>query len=77
MDMRQFIENRQQFSLDQLAQYRGKRIAWSPDGTKIIASDEDLQKLIEAVIASGYPPEDCVLSIVPEDDALIGGGSLG
>ena len=31
MDMQKFLQNRQQFPLDELAKYSGKHIAWSPD----------------------------------------------
>lgn len=77
MNMQDFLKNRQRFPSDQLARYAGKHIAWSPDGTSIVASDEDLFKLIAAVQASGYDPAECVLSAVPAIDAVIGGGLHG
>ncbi len=72
MDMREFLNNRQQFPLDELTKYAGKHVAWSPDGTSIVASADDLPKLIAAVKASGSDPAECVLSSVPECDSLIG-----
>lgn len=74
MDMQRFLKNRRQFPLDQLAKYAGKHIAWSPDGDSIVASDEDLARVIAAVKASGYDPAECVLSSVPACDSVIGGG---
>src|SRR4051794_10408609 len=41
MDMQQFLTNRAQFPPEELAKYAGKYVAWSPDGTQIVASDED------------------------------------
>lgn len=74
MDMQEFLKNRQQFPLDALAKYAGKQVAWSPDGTSIVASADDLPKLFEAVRASGLDPGECVLSSVPASDSLIGVG---
>lgn len=75
MDMQEFLKNRQQFPLDELAKYAGKHVAWRPDGTSIVASADDLPQLIAAVKTSGNDPAECVLSAVPECDALIGMGS--
>lgn len=72
MDTHAFLSNRNQFPLEELAKYRGKYIAWSPDGTKIIADDTDPLKVIAAVKHCGYEPADCVMSSVPEHDAWIG-----
>jgi hypothetical protein len=72
MDMQEFLNNRQQFPPDELAKYAGKHVAWSPDGTSIVASADDLPNLIAALKASGGDPAECVLSSVPESDSLIG-----
>jgi hypothetical protein len=41
MDIQLFQKNRQQFPPEQLAKYSGRYVAWSPDGTRILASDGD------------------------------------
>lgn len=75
MKMREFIENRAKMSPDKLEQYAGKHIAWSPDGTRIIAADTDPMKVVAAVKIAGYDPQDCVLSSVPAtDEGVLGGG---
>ena len=76
MDMKEFLQNRRQFPLDQLAKYAGKHVAWSPDGASIVASDEDLAKVIAAVQVLGFDPAECVVSCVPSSDAIVGGGGL-
>ena len=40
LDLRFFEENRSKFPPDQLAPYAGLFVAWSPDGTRILASGE-------------------------------------
>jgi hypothetical protein len=37
-DLRFFDENRAKFPLDQLLLYAGQHVAWSPDGTQILAA---------------------------------------
>jgi hypothetical protein len=77
VDMHQFLTNRQQFPPDELARYAGEYIAWSPDGTRILASDDDLEKVAAAVEVQGYDPSEIVLSSVPfPDEVILGGGGL-
>ena len=76
MDMQLYLKNRQRFSLDELDKYAGKYVAWSPDGTRIIASEDDLSKLCQAVDASGFDPAEVVMEPVPFPDEVVLGGGL-
>jgi hypothetical protein len=77
MDMQQFLKNRCAFPPEELTKYAGQYVAWSPDGTRILASDDDLQRLDGAVKASGYDPAEVVVSSVPfPDEVIFGGGGL-
>jgi hypothetical protein len=77
VDMQMFLTNRQHFPPGELAKYAGKYIAWSPDGTRILASDDDLEKVAAAVEDQGYDSSDIVLSAVPfPDEVVIGGAAL-
>ena len=60
--MQRFLKNRQQFPPGELAKHAGKYIAWSPDGKRILASDDDLEKVAEAVEDQGYDSSEIVLS---------------
>lgn len=77
MGMQQFIKNRNQFPLDELEEYSGKYVAWSPDGTRIVASADCLDDLAAAVEASEFDPQNCVLSSVPHPDEIILGEADG
>ncbi len=76
MDMRKFLQNRSQFSSTELEKHAGKYVAWSPDGTRIVAADEDPMKMVAAVKSAGYDPAECVLSSVPAPDEVVLGGGL-
>ena len=76
MDMREFLKNRSQFAAADLGKYAGLYIAWSPDGTKIIASNGDAMKLVAAVKSAGFNPQECVISSVPEGEEVVLGGGL-
>jgi hypothetical protein len=77
MDMYEFNKNRVAFPPEELLKYRGKDIAWSPDGTRVIASDTDFLRLYETVKALGYDPSEVVFSTVPDADAIYGAGAMG
>jgi hypothetical protein len=71
MDMQQFLRNRNEFPPEELAQYAGKYIAWSADGTRILASDEDPLRLTETLDGLGIDPGETVISYVPEEDGSL------
>ncbi|MBI1914064.1 MAG: hypothetical protein HYS12_04915 [Planctomycetes bacterium] len=74
MDMQQLLRNRQRFPPEELARYVGQYVAFSPDGTRIVASDEDLARLDAKIKAAGYDPAETLVSAVPAEDVILGGG---
>ena len=77
MDMQQLIRNRNEFPHDELDQYAGRYVAWSPDGTRILASDDDPLRLIATVKAAGHDIEETLIESVPfPDEVILGGGLL-
>lgn len=77
MNIHEFETNRLAFPPKELLQYRGKDITWSPDGTRMIASETDLLRLIATVKELGYDTSEVVFSTVPEIDIIHGGGAMG
>jgi hypothetical protein len=71
MDLAQFIKNRSAVPLEELEKYVGKYVAWSPDGTKILAADEAPIHLHATIKALGYDPGEIVISSVPPSDLVI------
>jgi hypothetical protein len=77
MDMQQFLVNRCQFPPEELARFAGKYVAWSPDGTRILTSDDELEKVAATILAQGIDPGEVVLGFVPSsDEVVLGGGVL-
>lgn len=75
MDMQLFQKNRQQFPPEELARYAGKFVAWSPDGTQILACDADELRLCNTIRDASYDSADILIAFVPvEDEILLGGG---
>jgi hypothetical protein len=70
--MRQYLENRPRFPLDELAKYMGSWVAWSPDGTRIVASSNNPDELESLVQAAGEDPMYCVVEGIPEYDSFLG-----
>jgi hypothetical protein len=68
--MRIFIKNRQAVPLEELDKYAGQWIAWSPDGTHVVAGAEDLDDVYKAVVAAGYDPQECVFGPADYDPSI-------
>jgi hypothetical protein len=52
----QFVENQRKFPAEELRRYAGQHIAWSWDGSQILASDPDRGTLDEKLRAAGIDP---------------------
>jgi hypothetical protein len=75
MDMQQFVKNRLAFPPDELARFAGQYVAWSPDGTRILASDEDELRLDATLKHAGYDTSEILVAFVPDpDEVILGGG---
>lgn len=70
MALGQHIENRNRFPAEELEKYRGQYIAWSLDGTRIIAHADDPDTLDERIVQAGEDLRRCVLSSLPEEDTV-------
>jgi hypothetical protein len=73
MDMQAFLKNRAAFPLEELAKHRGEWIAWSPDGTRLVATSRNPDALDDLVRAAGENPEDCCIQGIPDSDSVFGG----
>jgi hypothetical protein len=76
VNLEQFAKNRNAFPADALGRYAGQHIAWSPDGTRILASDPDPLKVLAAVKGLGYDPAETPIEDTPNEDIFPGAGLL-
>ena len=58
------------------AKYRGKWIALSADGTRVIAGADDLDTLENQLAAAGEDPENVLFDHVEDEDISLGGAEL-
>ena len=68
-DTRFFDKNRYQFPLNELVKYAGRTIAWTPDGTRIVANGPDFLTLWNQFKAQGINPSEFVYEDIPPLDA--------
>jgi hypothetical protein len=62
--LNEFRKNQSQFPLDELEKYNGKYVAWSEDGTHILASDEDMVRLHKTIQEAGYDTGEILIAFV-------------
>ncbi len=61
---RQHFENRDNFPLDELAKHAGLHIAWSWDGSRILASGADEEEVRNKLRAAGIDPQRVVFEYI-------------
>lgn len=76
MDVQRFQNNRQRFPPAELAKYAGRYVAWSPDGTHILAADDDELRLASAIKALGHDSAEVLIAFVPADDQVVLGNGM-
>jgi hypothetical protein len=74
---RKFLERRAALPAEALARYAGRWLAWSPDGSRIVADSDVPEDLDDRIVAAGEDPERCVVEGIPATDAMLGGEWLG
>jgi hypothetical protein len=68
-DRRVYVENRGKFPLEELNKYAGQWVAWSLDGSRIVAHHEDLGEAVRQVEAAGLDREDVIFDCIPPEGA--------
>jgi hypothetical protein len=76
MNSELYRENRASIPLAQLRCYEGQWVAFSLDGSHIIAANEDLDALDGLVIAAGADPERVALERIELTDSFLGGAEF-
>ena len=74
VDRQVYVENRGKFSPEDLLPYAGQWLAWSADGSRIVAHHADLGQVLREVEQSGLSRDDVVLDHLPtggEVDAIL------
>jgi hypothetical protein len=71
MDPQQHYRNRAEFPPEELAKYVGRYVAWSADGTRILAGDEDPLRLMATIDGMGIDRGETVIGYVPEEDGSL------
>jgi hypothetical protein len=69
---RKFLANRAAFPVEELAQYAGEWVAWSPDGSRVAAAAPNPEMLESLLRACGEDPACCVVEGIPGGDTLFG-----
>jgi hypothetical protein len=71
-----YVQNRSLLSPEYLDQFRGQWIAWSEDGTRVVAHRPDLDDLISTLHAKLLSPEEHSCEYLwpgPQPDSYFGG----
>lgn len=65
-----FAANHNKFPADEYLKYAGQVVAWSLDGTKILASGKDELEIAEKLRAAGLDPSCVVFESVSDSDTI-------
>jgi hypothetical protein len=69
IDINEFRRNQSRFPRAELEKYNGQYVAWSADGTAILAADPDPLRVDALVCAAGHDPAVILVSrvAIPEE----------
>jgi hypothetical protein len=70
----EYEKNRDKFTAEQLAPYDGQWVAFSMDGSRIVAAAPDLLELDKKVIELGEDPEQVGLEFIDQSPDIDVGG---
>ncbi len=69
-DFKTYDENRRRFPSEELLQHAGQFVAFSLDGTRILASGADMDEVEAQLVAAGIDPARVVGSYIDPPDAV-------
>jgi hypothetical protein len=74
IEINEFRRNQSRFPREELAKYNGQYVAWSADGTRILATHVDPAELDSQLVAAGLDPSEILVNLVaiPEEVAWSG-----
>jgi hypothetical protein len=61
-----FLDNQRNFPAEELLRYQGQHIAWSWDGSRILAHDSDRRTLDQKLRAAGIDPLEVIHDFVED-----------
>jgi hypothetical protein len=69
IDINEFRRNQSRYPRAELEKYNGQYVAWSPDGTFILAGDPDPLRLDALLRATGHDPGEILVTrvAIPEE----------
>ncbi len=74
VEVNEFRRNQSRITRAELEKYNGQYVAWSPDGTHIMAADSDPLRLDARLCAAGGDPGEILVSRIafPEEPSWSG-----
>lgn len=76
VDLSVYEANRSRFTAEEMAKYSGQWVAFTPDGSRIVANSDDLAELDRLVVASGEDPQAVGIERISDDGSFLGGIEL-
>jgi Family of unknown function (DUF5678) len=61
-----YVKNRSKWTFEELLAYEDQWVAWSRDGTRVVAHHQDLMEVGEQLKAQGIDSEQVLLEHIPE-----------
>jgi len=74
IEINEFRRNQSRFPRQELQKYNGQYVAWSADGTRILAADADPAQVDALLVEAGYDPGEILVNrvAIPEEVAWSG-----
>ena len=74
--MSKYEENRSKFPIGELRKYVGQWVAFSLDGSRVLANAETIPDLEKCLTAAGEDPQNVALERIEFEDSRLGGAAF-
>ncbi len=76
MSVQSYRDARRNIPSQELAKHRGKWVAFSRDGTCVVASCKNLERLEKKIVAAGKDPQEMVYEFLTTEETMVGGAEI-
>jgi hypothetical protein len=74
IEINEFRRNQSRVPREELEKFNGQYVAWSPDGTRILAAHAEMAQVDSMIVAAGFDPGEILVTRIAIPEEISWGG---